>query len=392
MSASTAQGPAAAAGSGRWLLMCNTFETGGIERQFNILSRSLLAQKREVLLACLDRKGAFLEGVGDVVPFPTGGSFLSPTCFRNRWRLAALMRRNHVSVAHSFDFYSNLMLGITARFAGVPVVIACQNQLGDLLTPNQNRAEVANFRYVCDRVVCNSRAAADRLEKLGVPKKKLVLIPNGIIDEAFREATPVLPARPGWLRIGVVGRMNDPVKNQDGFLRAAAQVAAHHPSVEFVLAGDGPLRPALEKLAAELRISERVLFLGDRRDVPEVLASLDVAVVPSHSESLSNSILEAMAARRAVVATAVGGSPEVIHDGETGLLVPKRDDGALATAIDRFIMSAELRLRCGEQARRLALDYSLDRLRERHEALYAQVLAEKLGTNQQSLACDPRHV
>jgi glycosyltransferase involved in cell wall biosynthesis len=366
--------------------MCNSLETGGIERQFNILAKGLRDQGRNVLLGCLSRTGAFLDGLGEVVPFSTGGSFLSRQCFRSRFRLARHFREHSVLVAHSFDFYSNLMMVSVARLARVPAVIACQNQLGDLLTPNQNRAELANF-HLCHRVVCNSGAALERLARLGIPRKKLVLIPNGIAPEAFVRPQPFLPRVAGRIRIGVIARMNDRVKNQEGFLRAAAKVAAHHVSAEFVLAGDGPLRSGLERLTRDLAIQDRVLFLGDRRDVGAVLSSLDIAVIPSHSESLSNSLLEAMAAGKAVVATDAGGTPEVVHHGSTGLLVRRNDVDALAAGIEQFLLNPELRHRCGLDAGRLALEYTYDKLRDRHIALYSELLDERLGNSKGRVSC-----
>jgi glycosyltransferase involved in cell wall biosynthesis len=357
--------------------MCNSLETGGIERQFNILAKALRAQQHDVRLGCLNPTGAFLEGLGEVAPFPTGGNFLTLECFRSRSRLARFFREHSVIVAQSFDLYSNLMMASVARAARVPVVIGCQNHIGDALPRVHDWAEVMNY-HLCDRVVCNSRAALNRLARRGIPKRKLVLIPNGIAPEAFLAEKPLLEPVSGLLRIGIIARMNHPVKNHDGFLRAAALVASRCPDTEFVISGDGPLRSNLEQLARELGIHDRIRFLGDRRDVPAVLASLDIAVMPSHSESLSNSLLEAMAAGKAIVATDVGGTTEVLHQRNTGLLVPKADVEALASAITEFVNNSELRQACGTRARKLAFDYTFDKLRDRHIELYAEVLAEKL--------------
>lgn len=362
---------------GSCFLMCNSFETGGIERQFNILGKSLRAQRKNVRLGCLNAKGAFLDGLGEVVAFPTGGSFFSRECLRSRFRLARYFREHSVLVAHSFDLYSNLMMPSVARLARVPVVIASQNHMGDLLPRVHDWAETTNFR-LCDRVVCNSRATLERLARIGISRKKLVWIPNGIAPEAFVDENPVLPAVSGLIRVGVIARMNHAAKNQEGFLHAAARVASAHANTEFVLAGDGPLREGLEKLAQNLGVQNRVRFLGDRRDVPAVLASLDIAVMPSHSESLSNSLLEAMAAGKAVVATDVGGTAEVVHDHRTGLLVPNKDIEALAGAINVFIENSELRRACGQNARQLALNFTYEKLRDRHLELYTDTLAEKL--------------
>ena len=124
--------------------------------------------------------------------------------------------------AHSFDFYVNLTLVPAARMAGVPV-IGSQRQLGDLLTAAQSRAQLQMFRW-CDRVVCNSQAAADRLVQAGLRASKLVVIGNALPPAAFAKTPPALPRNDGLLRVGLIGRMNIRAKNQDSFLRAAGVV------------------------------------------------------------------------------------------------------------------------------------------------------------------------
>src|SRR5208282_5756709 len=136
------------------------------------------------------------------------------------------------------------------------------------------------FRF-CQRVVCNSRAAADSLRAAGLRESKLEVIPNGLPEQAFAECVPAIPPKPGVVRVGMIARMNNAVKNHPALLRAAAKLSEQCPAVEFVLVGDGPLRPGLEELAAELGIGEKVLFAGERQDIPAVLASMDVSVLIS---------------------------------------------------------------------------------------------------------------
>ena len=130
----------------------------------------------------------------------------------------------------------------------------------------------------------------------------------------------------------MVARMNAAYKNHAGFLRIAAEVHRRMPETEFVLVGDGPLRPEIERQAVALGLGERAIFLGDRRDVSSVLASLDVAVLTSDSESLSNVILEAMAARLPVVAYDVGGNSELVNE-QRGALVAAGNESEFARAI-----------------------------------------------------------
>ena len=172
--------------------------------------------------------------------------------------------------------------------------------------------------------------------------------------------------------------MNDAVKNHEGFLRAAARVASKLPNVEFVLVGDGHLRPALEGLAQRLGLAGRTRFLGERLDIPAVMAALDVMVLFSHSESLPNVVMEAMAAGVPVVASRVGGVPELVRHEETGLLVAPGDEDELAAAVARLLTQPSIRTRYGRRAREVAkANFSLERIARQYEQLYLQVLAEK---------------
>jgi L-malate glycosyltransferase len=357
-------------------LMTDSLETGGSERQFAALAKSLDRQMFRVQLGCIQRKGPFLEGLGDVTEFPVGGSVYGAKSIEVRWRLAQQLKREKISIAHAFDFYTNLVLVPAARWAGVPVMIGSQRQLGDLLTWKQERAQAAALRW-CDMVVCNSRAAAARLKVLGLRENKLTVIGNGLPPEAFAETSAALPRTPGLLRVGMIARMNTRSKNHHLFLRAAARLCERFPGLQFVLVGDGPQRPDLERDARDLGIEGRVLFLGDRRDIPAVLTALDISVLPSASESLSNVILESMAAGVPVVANRVGGNCELVTE-DRGFLVPPDDEEALADAIDRLLRDAPLRRTLGHNANVFAREnFTLEQMRKRHEALYQELLEKK---------------
>jgi len=357
-------------------LMTNSFETGGSERQFTELARSFQAHGFRPRIGCIAKRGDFLEGFDDVTEFPLGGNLYGPRSIQTRLRLASYLRESRIQVAHAFDFYTNLVLIPAARLARIPVVIGSQRQLGDLLSPAKSRAQLAVLRW-CDRVVCNSHAAARSLIEQGLRENRIVIIGNGLPPSAFATAAPALPRSSSILRVGMIARMNTPSKNHRVFLRAAARIVRRFPEAEFVLAGDGPLRPELEREAADLGISDRVLFLGDRRDVTSIFASIDISVLPSDSESLSNAILESMAARVPVVASRVGGNPELVTN-DRGILVAPGDADALASAIERLLQNTSMRAELGENGRRFVeSNFTLDATRKRHEELYAELLESK---------------
>jgi len=357
-------------------LMTNSFETGGSERQFSVLAHNLRREKFRLHLGCIRKIGPFAREFGDVPEYWLGGSLFGWTSLRTRWRLSRSLRQQQIQIAHAFDFYTNMTLVPAARFARVPVVIGSQRQLGDLLTPRQSRAQAAAFRW-CDGVVCNSRAAADRLMEHGLSDDKLFVIGNALPAEAFVPVRAALPRKPGGLRVGMVARMNAHYKNHSGFLRIAKRINQRLPEVEFLLAGDGPLREELERDAKKMGIGDRVIFLGDRRDIPAVLASMDVAVLTSDSESLSNVILEAMAAGVPVVAYRVGGNAELVNE-ERGDLVAPGDEEGFAAAVERLLASPPLRAQLGRSARKFAEDnFGLENVRARYEDCYRTLLENK---------------
>jgi len=365
----------------RLFLMTNNFETGGSERQFSVLAQNLRPEQFHVYLGCIQNIGPFARDFGDVPEFWLGSSLYGLKSWRTRLRLSGYLRRQHIQIAHAFDFYTNLTLIPAARFARVPVVIGSQRQLGDLLTPRQFRAQAAAFRF-CDAVICNSQAAADRLAADGLSRKKLVVIGNALPAAAFLPVPAALPRKPGSLRVGMVARMNARYKNHAGFLRIAKRINQHMPSVEFLLAGDGPLRAELEQEARTLGIGERVVFLGDRRDIPAIMASLDVAVLTSDSESLSNVILEAMAAGLPVVAYNVGGNSELVShelgERQRGKLLSAGDEEGFAAAVERLLATPSMRAQFGRNARKFAEEnFSLENVRARYEACYQSLLEKK---------------
>jgi L-malate glycosyltransferase len=356
--------------------MVNSLETGGSERQFLSLTQALNREDFRLHLGCIHRVGPLLKHFENIPEFRLGGTLFGPRSIRSRFRLAAHLRQRKIQIAHAFDFYTNILLAPTARAAGVPVVIGSHRQLGDLLTKAQFVAQVFALQC-CDQVICNSRAAADALVEGGLSRHRIAVIGNGLPISAFSNPDPALPRQPGLRRVGMIARMNHEYKGHEQFLRMAAMLVAGFDDLEFVLVGDGPLRSKLEALANDLGIAGRVRFLGDRSDIAEILASLDITVLCSRSESLSNVILESMAAGVPVVATRVGGNVELLEQGR-GVLVPAKDDRALAAGVHALLSDCVLRAGRAEAARRFAADnYSLQVMASRHEELYREVLKEK---------------
>jgi glycosyltransferase involved in cell wall biosynthesis len=196
----------------------------------------------------------------------------------------------------------------------------------------------------------------------------------------------------------MIARMNATYKNHRVFLRAAARLARKYTNLEFLLVGDGELRPELQAEAERLQIQNYVRFLGDRRDIPAVLASMDVSVVPSASESLSNVMLESMAARVPVVATRVGGNVE-LADQQRAQLVRPDDDEALSGALDHLLANEALRSDMAERSRQFVeANFNSNRILLQYAQLYSELIARKTRGQRKataqctSAACSPIRV
>jgi glycosyltransferase involved in cell wall biosynthesis len=224
-----------------------------------------------------------------------------------------------------------------------------------------------------DRFLPVSDHNARRLEALlRWPRRKIEVIRNAIDPAPFTRHPDLALRRElaGKRPLVLAVARLDPQKGHRHLLEAAREV----PQAVFALAGDGPERAELENLAARLGIRDRVRFLGDRSDIPDLLAACDVFVLPSLYEGLPISVLEAMAAERPVVATAIGGTDEVVTDGVSGLLVPPADPDAIASALRRLLGDDGLRARLASAGRaRATTEFSADRMVRRVTELYEQL-------------------
>jgi glycosyltransferase involved in cell wall biosynthesis len=293
-----------------------------------------------------------------------------------RYRRELLAFRPHV--VHGQLYWSNLFSVVAGRLAGVPAIVTSRLALS--VRDREPRwkglvEDVANLFTTA--VFANSEAVRrDVLAHERVRPEIVTVIPNGVALERYGAERPEpvrrelgLPERS--VVLVTVANLH-PGKGHADLLRAAALLGARHPDLRVLLPGrDTGTLPQLQALARELGLGERVMLLGERRDVPRLLAAADIVVHPSHEEGFSNAVLEGMSAGRPVVATAVGGTPEAVRDGIEGLLVPPRDPPALAAAIDRLASDAELRLRMGRRAReRIEEQFSMERMIDRFAAWY----------------------
>src|SRR5713226_3015725 len=351
------------------MLFTDSFIHAGTERQVVATLRFLDRGKYDLLVGCLKKCGPFLSEV-EAMGIPVAEF---PLTSLRRWstislmrELARFLRRERVDLVHTFDYYTDLFAIPAARLAGVPVV------LGSLRDPlfdrnSVERAAMALVSRLAHGIMANSTAAA---RFAAGSRDNVVVIPNAINPEEFvvaesREELRTRLRLPGGLLIGVLAVLR-PQKDHPTFLRAASVIAKLEPRAQFVLIGDGQDRKPLEALARQLGIAERVVFAGDQKNVPEWLTALDIAVLPSVAESLPNAVLEAMACSLPVVATRVGGVPEVVVDGVTGWLVPPRDPAAMAEKTLALIADPAARRAMGAAGRaRIEQEFAIASVKQR---------------------------
>jgi glycosyltransferase involved in cell wall biosynthesis len=286
-------------------------------------------------------------------------------------RLAAHVREHRIAVVQTF-FQDATVFGLwSARLAGVPVRLASFRDLGFWRTP---RVELLMRRSypLATAFVVNSGAVRDHFVAVdGLRPERFHVIPNGL-DVA---AIPFIAGRDQPPRVVQVGNLNRAVKRADLFVRACAAVRDVVPDARWQLVGDGVLRPALEALARELGVADRVEFLGRRDDVGAVLAGAAVGVNCSDSEGFSNAVLESMLAGCAVVATDVGGNRELVTPDVDGVLVPVDDAAALGAAVARLLRDRALAESLARNARAaVAREFAWETCVARHQDLYERLL------------------
>jgi glycosyltransferase involved in cell wall biosynthesis len=297
---------------------------------------------------------------------------------------ARYCRLHRIDVVQTVFRDANLIGTLWARYARIPVVVATRRNVGYWHTP-LDRVVLRYLRRLTSHYVTNSEAAARACGRSeGVRPERVSVIPNGVevrgFDVARVEAARSLRAQWGFpadaLVIGAVGSLRE-VKDHASFVRVAELLHRERQDVRFVVVGEGPQRGDLERQIAQSGLEGVFVLPGESRDVARVLSALDVGVLCSQSESLSNALLEYMAAGLPVLASRVGGAEEVVHDGVDGILYDASDDAAFAAGLRRLCGDERLRRDLGASARQVATSrYGWPNVMQRTEALYERLLSE----------------
>jgi glycosyltransferase involved in cell wall biosynthesis len=368
------------------------FAVGGTERQFVYTATGLDRSRFDISVGCTARIGPFMKDIRALnVPiweYPIK-SLYSYKTMRRQLRFVRDLRREQIQIVHAYGFYPNLFAIWPAALGTRSMTIASVRDIG--VFTDRHKLKSLGQAMACrlaDCVIANSYAVRDWLRKQGLGLSDIQVIPNGIKMPSPRRSDEPSPIReelkidPKCPLIAVVARLVR-TKGLEYFLQAAATIAARYPSVRFLIVGEANIEPTyrreLEQRAKNLNLTGRLFFIGQRNDVPQIMREIDISVQPSLSESFSNTLLESMANGLPIVATNVGGNPEVVTDGENGILVPPADAEALSRGMAQLLESSDLAKRLGREAReKVGKEYSLECLLRRTENLYVTLLEGRL--------------
>ncbi len=355
-----------------------SLEVGGMENGIVNLVNRMDKGVFSLSVCCINRTGALRERIVDrsVKVFDLGQK--EGIACGLPFRLRALFRKERVDIVHTHNFYSGFYGIPGARLAGVPLVV--HGEHGTLVLDKRARAIAIRLlsAFVDSFLTVSKALKEDFIRKTGIDAGKVKVIVNGVDTEKFsvslnkEEQKRRLNIAANSKVIGSVGRLV-PVKNYRLLLEAAQRLSAEDINLTCVFLGDGPCRQDLKRSAEKYGL--KALFLGERSGVAEVLAALDVFVLSSLNEGMSNTILEAMAAGKPVVATDVGGNSELVNDGITGFLVASGDQHALAAKIKTLLGDQRLAAAMGTAGKeKIEREFSLQRMVTNYENFYYSLI------------------
>jgi glycosyltransferase involved in cell wall biosynthesis len=360
-------------GGRSYLFVIDSLQCGGAERHVIDVGRVLTDRGHSVTVAC--SVGGHFQAIGE-----RAGVKVVPLCkelVKRRFgagfafRVRRLVLHEKPDLVHGHLYSGGLAAAFATAGTGIPLVLTEQTE-APWRRRRQRLASSMAYRRAA-KIIGVSKAITAAIERdFGIARGKLSCIPNGVTLEQGAMSRPG-----GDPVVGLVARLT-PEKDVRCFLNAAARVADSFPTAKFRIAGDGPLRPELERVAADLGFGERVSFLGVVDDMRPFFESVHVLAISSVAEGTPLSIVEAMGAGVPIVATAVGGIPEQVTDGHNGYLVEPRNPAALAERIGSVLADPNAATRLGEAGRARALrEFSVETMTDAIESVYEDAFTRR---------------
>jgi glycosyltransferase involved in cell wall biosynthesis len=371
------------------LQLVNGFAIGGAERKLLDLVRSLDRNKYRIVICSVGQGGPLqkeFEKLGlKVVVLPKKFAFDFSLIFK----VARLMRKERIEIVQTTLLYADLIGALAAKLAGVPIVISWETVShgtnDSLRTKSRHKLGYRFAMKFVDRIVAVSdETRMSIIDKRKVFPEKVMTIHYGVDLNKYKQSNGFVDRKKLGIPedapiVGVVARLEE-IKGHHYFIRAASEIINKFPKVNCVLVGDGSLRESLEKEVKKLGLESNFHFLGFRNDIQNLLNVFDIFVLPSISEGLPNVILEAMACKKPVVATSVGGIPEAVVHGITGFLVPVKNPASMAQAVVRLLENKKFLIEMGQKGRqRVEEEYSLDKEISEFENLYDTTFKQKIA-------------
>jgi L-malate glycosyltransferase len=359
-------------------------KVGGAQKHLYEVMRRLDRSRFTPHVYCLKRRGSIVQSLNrlgvEVTDLEIGNSLSTPKSLFRLFQFAQHLRKERISILHCYLPRASFFGAIAGRIAGIPAVLVSKRSL--------ERQDSLKQVFLCrvanawaDLVLANSHAVLRHAVEVGRCRAdKLRLLANGIDIERYRNASvnglhcqvPV---------VGTVLRLEH-IKGPAVFIEAAKRIVDEMPETRFMIIGDGSMRANLERLTESLKVADRVQFLGERDDVDVTLRSFSIFILPSLVEGMSMALLEAMAAARPIVATAVGGNLDLIQDGENGLLVRPAAPEEMAHAAIKLLKNPQWAKQLGLTAQTSVRNHhSADSMVRRLEEIYRELLQRKALTS-----------
>ena len=370
----------------RVLYIISSFDIGGAERQLIELLRGIDQDTFEPIVCCVDREGSMFDEVLQT----KSKTFV---LYRKRkidikvlLKLIKLIKLLRPEIVHTWLFLANLYGRIAARIAKVPIVIASERGTGYSLGKLQSmkiRLFDQAFSWITDTITANAIAVRKYLVSKKISDEKIEVIYNGINLEKLTATKDIFIIRnefdlkPIHKVVGIIARF-DPDKDYPTFFRMAKLIKERRRNVKFLVIGDGILEKEIELLIKENSLETDVILTGFRNNIPELLSIMDVFVLTSIKEGFSNAILEAMALKKPVVVTDVGGNSEAVSNGKTGFIVSARDYNGLADKTIQLLDDPHLSVQMGDAGRmRIEKLFTVDMMVKKMEQLYIDLICHK---------------
>jgi glycosyltransferase involved in cell wall biosynthesis len=356
----------------RVCFMIDRLSRAGTETQLLALLRTLNRDKVQPSLVLLDGEDDLsraLEPANCPVIRLGVRKLMSLSAARAARRLQAFWREQRPNILQTYFLDASYFGTPIAKISGIQKIVRVRNNLGYWQTLKHRFLGKLIHPFV-NLTLTNTTAGKQTLiQSEGLQPNRVEVLENGVDHERFKRFMLPDTSR-SRVRVGCVANLRA-VKNIDGLMRAAKAALERFPQLVFEVAGDGEQRDELERLHKTLELGNRFLFRGSESDIAAFLRTVDIAVLPSHSEGMSNSLLEYMAAGRAVIATAVGANAELIRHGKDGLIIPPGDESSLVEAIGQLLANPVRAAGYGASARkRVEAEYSRTAMCRRFEEFY----------------------